>query len=119
ITRLTGISDEMVKQAPIFSEISGSFREFVGEAVFVAHNASFDYGFIRDEYRRLGENFRRPTLCTVVTMRRFFPGLPSYSLAGLTKHFGIPLETHHRALCDAQATAGLLQLINGKRVPRV
>ncbi|RYD24207.1 MAG: exonuclease [Verrucomicrobiaceae bacterium] len=116
ITRLTGISDEMVKNAPKFSEISGSFREFVGDAVFVAHNASFDHGFIRDEYRRMGENFRRPTLCTVVTMRRFFPGLSSYSLASLTTHFSIPLETHHRALCDAKATAGLLQLINGKRM---
>lgn len=115
ITRLTGISDEMVKDAPKFSEIAKAFRKFVGTAVFVAHNASFDYGFVRDEFRRLEESFRCPTLCTVVAMRRFFPGLPSYSLASLTKHFGIPLETHHRALCDARATAGLLQLINGKR----
>lgn len=119
ITRLTGISDEMVADAPKFSEIADSFRDFVGKAVFVAHNAPFDHGFIREEFRRLGQNFRRPTLCTVVAMRRFFPGLPSYGLARLTEHFGIPLDSHHRALCDAEATAGLLLLINDKRTKSV
>ncbi|GAA5120258.1 VRR-NUC domain-containing protein [Luteolibacter yonseiensis] len=115
ITRITGISDAMVADAPEFSEISGAFREFVGKAVFVAHNARFDHGFLREEYHRIGENFRCPTLCTVVAMRRFYPGLPSYSLARLAGHFGIPLESHHRALCDAEATAELLRLINARR----
>lgn len=116
ITRLTGITDEMVEDAPRFSEISSRFRDFIGKSVFVAHNATFDYGFIREEFRRLGESFRSPTLCTVVSMRKCYPGLPSYSLARLTQHFGIPLEAHHRALCDAEATAGLLHLINEKRM---
>lgn len=115
ITRITGITDAMVADAPKFPDISGAFRDFVGKAVFVAHNARFDHGFIREEYMRLGEGFRSPTLCTVVAMRRYFPGLPSYSLARLTQHFGIPLESHHRALCDAEATAQLLHLINGRR----
>ncbi len=115
ITRLTGISDAMVEDAPKFQEIADSFLEFVGKAVFVAHNASFDYGFLREEYRRLGQNFRSPTLCTVVATRKYFPGLPSYGLAALTHYFGIPLATHHRALCDAEATAELLIRINGKR----
>lgn len=115
ITRLTGISDDMVAGAPKFSEISESFREFVGQSVFAAHNATFDFGFIREEFRRLGQTFRCPTLCTVVAMRRYFPGLSSYRLAALCQHFGIPLDSHHRALCDAEATAQLLYLINEKR----
>ena len=115
ITRLTGISDAMVADAPKFLDISQSFREFVGNAVFVAHNAQFDYGFLREEYKRLGQSFRNPTLCTVVATRRYFPGLPSYGLASLATYFGIALPSHHRALCDAEATAELLILINGKR----
>lgn len=115
ITRLTGISDAMVNDAPKFSEIAQTFREFVGNAVFVAHNAQFDYGFLREEFKRLGQNFRCPTLCTVVAMRKFFPGLPAYGLAPLFAYFGISLSSHHRALCDAEATAELLLLINEKR----
>ena len=116
ITRLTGISDQMVAGAPGFGGVAQAFREFVGDAIFVAHSAPFDYGFLRAEFARLGEDFRRPTLCTVVAMRKFFPGLPSYRLAGLAEYFGIPLESHHRALCDAEATAELLKLIVEKRM---
>ena len=115
ITRLTGISDAMVVGAPKFAEVADAFRDFVGNAVFVAHSAPFDYGFLRQEFARIGEDFRRPTLCTVVAMRKFFPGLPSYGLGKLAEYFQIPLESHHRALCDAEATAELLKLINAKR----
>ncbi len=116
ITSLTGISDEMVAEAPVFAEVAEKFREFVGGAVFVAHNAKFDYGFLRQEFRRMGEAFRCPTLCTVVAMRKYYPGLESYKLSRLCAEFGISLDQHHRALCDAEATAELLKLINGKRV---
>ncbi|MBK1883415.1 VRR-NUC domain-containing protein [Luteolibacter pohnpeiensis] len=116
ITELTGIDDRMVEHAPTFEQIADSFREFVGDAVLVAHNANFDYGFLRDEYTRLGQNFRRPTLCTVVAMRKFYPGLESYKLSRLCDEFSISLDRHHRALCDAAATAELLKLINLKRI---
>lgn len=116
IVRLTGISDEMVAAAPMFSEIAESLRSFIGETVFVAHSAKFDHGFIRAEFERLGERFRRPTLCTVVAMRKFFPGLQSYKLSELCREFSIPLESHHRAMCDANATAELLKLINTRRL---
>ncbi len=115
ITRITGITDAMVATAPPFEEIAGPFRQFLGNAVFVAHNAKFDYAFIREEYARIGRKFRRPALCTVVASRKLFPGLPSYGLANLCRHFAIPLESHHRALCDATATAAILQQINRKR----
>ncbi len=118
IVGLTGITDSMVADAPRFEEIADSFREFVGEAVFVAHRVKFDHGFIRAEFQRLGQEFRCPTLCTVVSMRRYFPGLPSYGLGPLCATLGIPLESHHRALCDARATAELLKRINGERFER-
>ncbi|CAN5322181.1 hypothetical protein BH23VER1_BH23VER1_36450 [soil metagenome] len=116
ITKLTGISDAMVADAPTFADVADAFRAFVGDAVFVAHNARFDYGFLRDEFARLGVSFRRPTLCTVVAMRRFYPGLASYRLGNLCADFGIRLDSHHRASCDAEATAGLLKLVNAKRL---
>ena len=116
ITKLTGIDDAMVADAPSFGEIANDLKRFIGNSVFVAHSATFDFGFIRSEFVRIGERFRAPTICTVVAMRRYFPGLPSYSLGKLCKEFSIPLESHHRALCDATATAELLKLINRKRI---
>ena len=116
ITRLTGITNAMVSSAPRFAEVADAFRAFMGEAVFVAHSVKFDYGFLRAEFARLEETFRYPTLCTVVSMRKFFPGLKSYSLGNLTQEFDIPLPDHHRALCDARATAELLTMINARRI---
>jgi len=115
IVQLTGITNQMVANAPKFADIADEFREFIGDAVFVAHRVAFDYGFIRAEYARLNESFRCPTLCTVVGTRKFFPGLPSYGLGNLVKHFGIELTQHHRALPDALATAELLMRITVAR----
>ena len=115
ITRLTGITNEMVAEAPVFSEIAEEFQGFMEDAVFVAHNVRFDYGFLSAEYARLERRFRYPTLCTCQSMRQLWKGLPSYGLASLSRHFGIPLESHHRALCDAEAAAGLLLKINERR----
>ncbi len=110
ITRLTGISDDMVEDAPIFADVASEIAAFTEDAVFVAHNVNFDYGFIKQEFARLEQPFRRPKMCTVREMRRTYPGLPSYSLANLTKHFYISMERHHRALSDAKAAAELLKL---------
>ena len=115
ITRLTGITDGMVTDAPIFADIADTFLTFIGEAIFVAHNVEFDYGFIASEFERLGKGFRRPKLCTCASMRKLFPGKNSYSLAALCSDYQIPLRRHHRALCDAEAAAELLLLINAKR----
>ena len=115
ITRLTGISASMVASAPRFSEVADEFARFLGDAIFVAHNVAFDYRFISQEFERLGRSFRLPRLCTVAAMRRYYPGHCSYSLAALTQEYDIPLKTHHRALCDAEAAAELLILVNEKR----
>lgn len=116
ITTLTGITDKMVGDAPLFPEIADSFRRFSEDAIFVAHNAGFDYGFIRDEYQRLEQFYQRPTLCSCIQMRKWYPGLKSYSLKNLCDEFGIELESHHRAMCDALAAGELLNLINERRL---
>ena len=110
ITRLTGISDEMVASAPVFADVAEDINAFTEDAVFVAHNVNFDYGFIKQEFARLEHSYRRPKMCTVREMRRTYPGLTSYSLANLTQHFDIKMERHHRALSDAKAAAELLKL---------
>ncbi|MCO6485212.1 MAG: GIY-YIG nuclease family protein [Saprospiraceae bacterium] len=111
ITRMTGITQEMVQDAPYFHEIARDVILRLEHAVFVAHNARFDYHFIRESFMDLGFPFSRPFLCTVKMSRQAFPGLPSYSLGNLIRHFGIPAENRHRALDDALATADLLSRI--------
>jgi DNA polymerase-3 subunit epsilon len=115
ITQITNITNEMVRDAPIFAEVADSFMQFMGDGIFVAHNVNFDYGFISYEYERLERRFRFPKLCTVAGMRRRYPGHKSYGLGKLCEFYGIELKTHHRALCDARATGHLLNLINQKR----
>ncbi|MGD8976609.1 MAG: exonuclease domain-containing protein [Gammaproteobacteria bacterium] len=115
ITRLTGITDDMVAGAPRFPDIADEFAAFMGDAIFAAHNVNFDYGFISREYGRLGRRFRHAKLCTCASMRRLYPGLPSYSLGALCAEFDLPLKQHHRALCDAEAAAELLLMVNEKR----
>jgi DNA polymerase-3 subunit epsilon len=116
ITRLTGISADMVTGAPYFVDIADEFEAFMQDAIFVAHNVEFDYGFISREYGRIGRPFRYPKLCTCASMRKLYPGHRSYSLASLARAYDIPLKQHHRAMCDARAAAELLLLVNEKRL---
>jgi DNA polymerase-3 subunit epsilon len=116
ITRITNITNDMVAGAPLFVEIAEQFRGFMGDAIFAAHNVNFDYGFMSAEYEMIDQRFRYPKLCTVASMRRFYPGHRSYSLKNLCRDFEIDLKSHHRALCDAKAAAALLVLINEKRM---
>ena len=118
ITALTGIDNTMVNNAPIFAEVAQQVADFTDDCVFVAHNVNFDYGFIREEFARLEQRFKRPKLCTVSQMRRHYKGLTSYSLANLTRHFGISMQRHHRAMSDAVAASELLSLINAKRLQK-
>ncbi|QOZ51543.1 exonuclease domain-containing protein [Bradyrhizobium sp. CCBAU 53338] len=115
IVQLTGITHEMVRDAPVFAEVADSFLHFMGDGIFVAHNVNFDYGFIAYEYERLERRFRFPKLCTCAGMRRRYPGHKSYGLGKLCEIYGIELDNHHRALCDARASVHLLNLINRKR----
>ena len=116
ITRITGISEDMVADAPVFAEIVDSFSAFMGDAIFAAHNVNFDYGFLSAEFRMVDRRFRHPKICTCSSMRKLYPGLASYSLKNLCREFSIDLKSHHRALCDAKAAAQLLFLVNEKRL---
>lgn len=111
ISRLTGITDDMVRNAPPFYAIAKEVVELTKDAVFVAHNVRFDYGFIKSAFRELGYMYQRKTLCTVRLSRKTFKGLPSYSLGRLCESLDIRIKDRHRASGDAEATAILLSRI--------
>ncbi|QJW92028.1 3'-5' exonuclease [Spirosoma taeanense] len=109
IRHLTGISDEMVQEAPTFAEVASDVLSITQDAIFVAHNVNFDFNFIKKELDWLGYEFFRRTLCTVRTSRKVFPGFPSYSLGKLCRSLEIPLNDRHRAHGDAAATVQLFE----------
>jgi DNA polymerase-3 subunit epsilon len=111
ISSLTGITNEMVADAPKFYEIARQLVELTQDAVFVAHNVSFDYGFVRSEFQRLGYDFKREQLCTVRLSRKIIPGHTSYSLGRLCDDLNISINGRHRALGDASATAILFDIL--------
>jgi DNA polymerase III subunit epsilon len=111
ISALTGITNEMVAGAPKFFEVARQLVEITENAVFVAHNVSFDYGFVRHEFRRLGYEYSREQLCTVRLSRKIIPGHRSYSLGRLCDELSIPVNGRHRAMGDAEATAKLFDLL--------
>jgi len=110
-TKITGITNEMVADAPRFHEIAARILEMTEGCVFVAHNVSFDYGFIRDEFHSLGYTYQRDTLCTVRLSRKLIPGRISYSLGHLCAALGIEIFGRHRAEGDAVATVQLFELL--------
>lgn len=109
ITRLTGITNEMVASAPRFFEVARRIVEITTGKIFVAHNVMFDYRFIREEFDRLGYGFDRKRICTVQLSRKLIPGKTSYSLGNLCKELGITIEDRHRAAGDAMATVKLFE----------
>jgi DNA polymerase III subunit epsilon len=111
ITRLTGISNEMVANAPRFYEIARKVVELTEGATFVAHNAQFDYRFIQEEFKRLGYDFNRKTLCTVKLSRKYIPGHSSYSLGAICDDLGIRINGRHRAAGDVLATVKLFKTL--------
>jgi len=107
VVALTGITNEMVKQAPLFAEVAPRWLEFVQDAVLIAHNAPFDTSFLNHEISRVypGHRMVNPHLCTVLLSRRTVPGLTNYRLDTVADHFSIPIFDRHRAGSDALATA--------------
>lgn len=107
VASLTGINNDMVKQAPLFAEVVPLWLDFVGDAVLIAHNAPFDTNFINHEISRVypGQRMVNPHLCTVTLSRRAIPGLTNYRLDTVAQNFSIPIPERHRAGSDALATA--------------
>jgi len=107
VSKLTGITDLDLKDAPEFNETAQEMLDFLGDSVFVAHNAAFDYTYLRTEFRRAGIDYNANQLCTLDICRKLFPDEESYSLGKLSRSLGIQVEDRHRALGDAAATARL------------
>lgn len=107
VIALTSITNEMVKQAPLFVDVAPRWLEFVEDAVLIAHNAPFDTAFLNHEISRVypGHRMMNPHLCTVSLSRRTLPGLINYRLDTVADHFLIPILDRHRAGSDALATA--------------
>ena len=118
VQNLTGITDEMVRGKPRFASIAEEVAELLKDRIFVAHNVQYDIKFMRTELRRCCIKIDPPRLCTVKVSRRFFPGLPSYSLHKLTQWLELSEFKHHRALDDAMAAAEILKLAYKKVVPK-
>ncbi|HTB07785.1 MAG TPA: exonuclease domain-containing protein [Bacteroidia bacterium] len=110
-SKISGITDEMVADAPQFHQVAKQIVELTEGKIFVAHNVGFDYSFVKEEFAFLGYKFRREKLCTVRLSRKLMPDRISYSLGHLCASLGIPIEGRHRALGDADATAKLFDLL--------
>lgn len=109
IQRLTGISNDMVAEAPSFEELSHEVLERLKGRRFVAHNVRFDYGFVRSELRRAGYAYSAPLACTVRLSRELFPEAGRHNLDAIIERHGLQCETRHRALPDADVLAQLWQ----------
>lgn len=105
IVELTGITNEMVKDMPTIDQVLPKFQEFIGDSILVAHNASFDIGFLREQYKRIGRELQNPILDTLELSRNLLPQLKSHKLNIIAKYLNINLVNHHRAVDDAKATA--------------
>ena len=111
ITRLTGITNEMLTNAPKFYEVAKKIIEITENRIFIAHNVNFDYNFIKEEFAQLGYEFKRNKLCTVKLSKKIISGKKSYSLGKLTAELGISINGRHRAAGDAYATVQLFEYL--------
>lgn len=114
VVKLTGINNAMLRSAPKFYEVAKRIVEITDGCIVVAHNASFDYRILQTEFRRLGFEFKKPTLCTVELSKKLLPGHQSYSLGKLVRALGIPMADRHRASGDAMATVKLFKMLLSK-----
>jgi DNA polymerase-3 subunit epsilon len=114
---LTGITNAMVREAPPFPAVAGQLAGLLQDGVFVAHNARFDYGFLRAEFARAGIDWRSSTLCTVRLSRHLYPDRAPHTLDAIVARFGLDGEQRHRALGDARVLWRLLQVLQTRHPP--
>ncbi len=119
IQALTGITNDMVAGAPRFAALADELFERLGGRVFVAHNARFDYGFLRHEFERAGLRFHAKTLCTVRLSRRLYPEQRRHDLDSLIERHGIDCRARHRALGDADAVWQFLRMAAADHGPEI
>ena len=114
VVKLTGINNAMLRSAPKFYEVAKRIIEITEGCIIVAHNSSFDYRILRNEFDRLGYKYIRQTICTVELSKKLIPEQASYSLGKLVRSLGIPVTDRHRASGDALATVKLFKLLLSK-----
>ena len=119
VVGLTGINNDMLRNAPKFYEVAKRIIEITQDCIIVAHNAQFDYRILSLEFDRLGYNFDRKSLCTVALSQELLPGHASYSLGKLVRALGIPITDRHRASGDAMATVKLFKLLLAKDTEKI
>jgi len=102
ITKMTGISDDMLWDAPLFRGIADDLELFLDGAIFVAHNVNFDYSFIKAAYGEIGARFNMDRLCTARLSRRLYPDQPRHNLDTIIERHGFVVKDRHRALDDAK-----------------
>lgn len=110
ISSLTGITNSMVSSAPYFYEVAETLMSFLEDGILVAHNARFDYGFLKNAFKASGYTLKMPVLCTIKLWKKLYPGLPKYSLSHLTERFNIPTPISHRAEADVNSLKDLLNI---------
>ena len=114
VANLTGINSNMLRNAPKFYQVAKRIIEITKDCIIVAHNAQFDVRILKIEFKRLGFEYKRKSLCTVELAKTLIPGQSSYSLGKLTRSLGIPVSGRHRAAGDAMATVKLFKLLLAK-----
>ena len=119
VVNLTGINSNMLKNAPKFYEVAKRIVEITEDCIIVAHNSQFDYRILRTEFKRLGFEYKRKTLCTVELSQQLIPDQDSYSLGKLARALGIPVNDRHRADGDAIATVKLFKMLLSKDLDKV
>ena len=119
IQSITGISDDMVNSAPTFATIAEEVAQLLGDALFVAHNARFDLGFLKNEFLRLGREFQTRVLCTVKLSRALYPQHHRHGLDAIMTRHGLNCVARHRALGDARVLWDFIQLVRREHAPEV
>ena len=110
ISRLTGITNDMVRGAPTFEEVAPTLYSHIEGAVLAAHNVRFDHGFLKSEFRRLGAMLRQKVMCTVKLSRRLYPEHRSHGLDAIMRRHGLTTSARHRAMGDVELVVAYLEL---------
>jgi DNA polymerase III epsilon subunit family exonuclease len=119
ITTITGITNEMLVDAPEIHEVWTQFLDFANGSILVAHNADFDMSFVWSTAGRLGYQIHWPAICTLKMARAFLPDLPSKSLDALAEHFKLTFEARHRSIGDVKVTGSVLQQMLDQLAPHL
>ncbi|MEQ1777884.1 MAG: 3'-5' exonuclease, partial [Nitrosomonas sp.] len=110
IQRLTGITQDMVDHAPTFAQVCETLLQWLDQAVLCAHNVRFDYGFLKNEFKRIGVTFQKKLLCTVKLSRKLYPQHHSHSLNAIIERFQLICTQRHRAMGDTEMMAAFIEV---------